>query len=362
MRSVPAVTALAQETQGLNGPLLRYSPAMEPQHQSEALLPAGWHLYVAAAILPFLFGVLIMQLFGVAGPGGIEALVTAAAGDGDGVAAGLAHLGDRLTYAAASYIQLATCAAVLLLDWVYLRRQTTETRRACVRLLLVIVVVGAGVAALVRVTDAAAYALTYDLTRRLLLSIDGLPGAFADGGFFLEQSRMLFSAALPFVTGALVVAFGAAVGAAESTPVDADDPDWERHFDERFRRLQNVFRASSLVLVTSAVSLMLFLKLPAPLMSAPGDEAVARFALGLTVYWGVVMTLTLLALFLPPYLALRREAVRRHQTTGVGQDLEAWLDERQHRPVKRHLANLATVLAPILVGPVGSLAQSMLGA
>jgi hypothetical protein len=335
---------------------------MTPKRHEAVRLPAGWPHYLAAAILPFVLGVLVMQLFGGAEPGAIESLVTAAAAGVDGTAPGLAHLGDRLTYGAASYVQLATCAAVLFVFWGYLADQPAATRHACLRLLLIILVVGALVAGLVRVTDAAAYALTYDLTRRLLLGVAGLPEAFADGGFFLEQSRMFFASALPLVTGVLVVAFGAAVGAAEATPGDAAEPDWERRFDERLRRLQNAFRGSSLVLVTSAVSLMLFLKLPAPLMDAPEDEAVTRFALGLTVYWGAVMTLTLLALFLPPYLALRREAMRRHEGAGLGQDLEAWLDERQHRPVRRHLADLATLLAPILVGPVGSLAQSLLGA
>jgi hypothetical protein len=325
------------------------------------LLPAGWHLYLAAAILPFVLGVLLMELFAVAGASGLETLVAAAAGEGDGAAGGVVHLGDLITYGAASYIQLATCAAVLFLHWGYLARQPVAARRACVRLLLVVLVVGAVVAALVRMTDAAAYALTYDLTRRLLLGIEGLPAEFAAEGYLLGQSRMFFSAALPFVTGVLVVAFGAAVGAAESAPVDPAEPDWERRFDQRLRRLQSAFRGASLVLATSAMSLMLFLRLPAPLLGAPGDAAVSRFTLGLTVYWGVVMTMTLLALFLPPYLALRREAIRRHAASGAGQDAESWLDERQHRPMMRNLANLATVLAPILVGPVGSLVQSLLG-
>ncbi len=334
---------------------------MENGRKGDRLLPAGWHLYLAAAVLPFVFGVMIMQLFAATGAGGMEVLVAAASADGDGAAAGLVHLGDRLVYAAVSYIQLATCAAVLFLYWGYLSRQPPEAYRASVRLLMVILVVGIGVAALVRMTDAAAYALTYDLTRQLLLGIEGLPAAFAAEGYFLGQSRMFFAAVMPFATGVLVVAFGAAVGAAVSTPFDASAPPWERRFDDRSRQLQGALRGSSLVLVTSAVSLMLFLQLPAPLMSAPGDGALSRLALGLTVYWGVVMTVTLLALFLPPYLALRREAIRAHESTAADGDLEVWLEERQLRPVRHHLANLATVLAPILVGPVGSLAQSMLG-
>ncbi|AGA89398.1 hypothetical protein Thimo_0546 [Thioflavicoccus mobilis 8321] len=325
------------------------------------LLPVAWPLYLAAAILPFVLGVLIMQFLAGSLPGGIEALIPVALGDDDGAVDELAHLGDLLTYGAAFFIQVATCAVVLQLHWSSIRTQTPETGTACIRLLLLILAVGAGVATVVRVTDAAAYALTYDLTRGLLLSVDGLPESFAAGNYFLGQSRMFFSAAMPFLIGVLVVAFGAAAGAAESTPTDTAAPEWERCFGERFERLQNAFRGSSLVLVTSAVSLMLFLQLPAPSMSESYGEAVSRFALALTVYWGVVMTLTLLALFLPPYLAMRREAIRRHEIAGTNQDLEKWLDERQHRPMRRHLANLATLLAPILVGPVGSLAQSIMG-
>lgn len=325
------------------------------------LFPTGWSLYLGAAILPFVLGVVVMQFFAGYLPGGIEALVAAVEPEGDGASNGLGHLGDRLTYGASFLIQVTTCAVVLYLHWGSVRSQAPEARKACVRLLLLILAVGAAVAAVVRLSDSAAYSLTYDLTRSLLLKVNGLPEAFAAGGYLLGQSQMFFSAAMPFLVGALVVAFGAAAGAAESTPTDTDAPDWEHRFGERLQRLQNAFRSSSLVLVTSAISLMLFLKLPAPLMSASDGEAISRFASALTVYWGVVMTLTLLALFLPPYLTMRQEAIRRHEAAGARQDLEKWLDERQHRPMRRHLANLATLLAPVLVGPIGSLAQSVLG-
>ncbi|NBC49403.1 MAG: hypothetical protein GVY22_15805 [Gammaproteobacteria bacterium] len=325
------------------------------------LFPTGWPLYLAASILPFVLGVLIMQFFAGNLPGGIEALVAAAECGDAGAVNGLAHLGDRLTYGASFFIQVATCTVVLYLLWGSIRSLAPEARTACVHLLLLILAVGAGVGAVVRLSGAAAYALSYDLPRSLLLEVHGLPEAFAAGDFLLGQSRMFFAAAMPFLVGTLVVAFGAAAGAAESIPTDTAAPDWERRFGERFQRLQNAFRSSSLVLVTSAISLMLFLKLPAPLMGPSEGEAISRFASALTVYWGVVMTLTLLALFVPPYLAMRQEAISRHQIADTQQDLERWLDERQHRPLKRHLANLATLLAPVLVGPVGSLVQSVLG-
>ena len=44
---------------------------------------------------------------------------------------------------------------------------------------------------------------------------------------------------------------------------------------------------------------------------------------------------------------------------GNSQTLDEWFGEREHLSVKRNLTNLATVLAPVLVGPIGSMAQSM---
>ncbi len=116
------------------------------------------------------------------------------------------------------------------------------------------------------------------------------------------------------------------------------------------------------MLVVTTVTLMLFLQLPAGLLDEPGANSINRYALGMTVFWGAVMTLTLVAIFLPSVLAFRGEASRHLRATQAEQTLSQWLDERGHLSVRRQLANLATMLAPIIVGPLGSLLQSTLGA
>jgi len=47
--------------------------------------------------------------------------------------------------------------------------------------------------------------------------------------------------------------------------------------------------------------------------------------------------------------------------TRVPQDFDRWLAEQAPLPVTRQLANLAAMLGPIVIGPLGGLLQAVFG-
>ena len=321
---------------------------------SKSILPSGWLFFAVVPLLPFLLGVGVMQLMAPTNPLGL--LETLPVNEKNFA---FGHLGDRLIFAAAACVQIITCLGAMFLYTKRIRQLDTEVRSRAYCLLFVTMAIATCVGVLVRVSNAAAYQLTFNVVRQLLLQGPAVSKQFAAEGFFLWQSRIFFSAMAPFVLGAAVVVFGAVLGAMVAVPNEEKRSNWETGFTERVKQLQSSFQISSSVLVTSSVALMLFVQLPAGLMEKPASEAMSRFALGLTVYWGAVMTLTLLAGFALPVLALRQEAIKYHQKIDTRQPFHKWLEECQDFSMKRHLMNLATMLAPVMVGPLGSVLQSV---
>lgn len=274
---------------------------------------------------------------------------------------GFGHLGDRLTYAAAATLQAIACVVVITLQLLEIARRGTAVRRGGMMVFFVFLGFSLVIAGWLRLTEAAPYCLTFDLVREIMMAGSGLPLEFAREGFLLGQSRAFWAAIIPFALGALTVGSAASHAATLSAPDLIEGEEWEECFARRTRKLQNSFRASSFVLVTSAITLMLFLELPVGLADESTGKGLARFAVGLTMLWGSIMTLTLVAVFLPAFLVMRREAFQHHQQHDQEKPFRDWLEERASFQVKQQLANATTMLAPILVGPVGGLLQSTFG-
>jgi hypothetical protein len=138
---------------------------------------------------------------------------------------------------------------------------------------------------------------------------------------------------------------------------------WRTAFAARARTLQRGFYVLSTVLITSTVTIMLFLGLPSALVA---DEAtglaVTSFARGMTVFWGTVFTLTLFAIFAPSAYHLLRMAKRHEMASDAPAEVSAWLHEEIYVSIPRQLGNLAALLAPLLVGPVGSVLEKLAAA
>lgn len=330
------------------------SPGDEP-----ALLPPRWLLFAAVPLLPFVCAAASLQFVA---PPPLDPTVYAHAFQ-QGATALMAHLGDRLSYAALAYLQLVTCLVVLGYYGLCLRELDPARRRGALRVLAATFGFALLAVVPVRVLGAAAYSLTFENIRDLLQQVPvthdfTLPAYHLAG---IEFTPIALAAGLPFLLGILGVIAAAPVGASIATFVPGADAAWQAHFAERVRALQRAFYALSIVLVTSTLALMLFFQLPADLASGPVRLALQSYARGLTVFWGATMTLTLLAVFVPPVLALRAAARARHLETRVPQDFDHWLAEQAPLGVRRQLANLAAMLGPILIGPLGGLLQSVFG-
>jgi hypothetical protein len=279
----------------------------------------------------------------------------------------MAHLGDRFTYAAMAYVQLATSLAVIGYYWLCLRELDHARRRGAYRILAVTVVCAGIAVVLLRSLHGAAYVLTFqnirDLLRQTAVTHDfSLPAYHVPAIPYLEDiTPIAVIAGLPFLFGVLAIIAAVPVGAAVATFQLIEDGEWRVTFAERVAMLQGAFYALSIVLVTSTVALMLFFQLPAEIASDEGRVALLRYARGLTVFWGAVMTLTLLAVFTLPVLALRSQARTRYRSVGELREFNTWFAEQVPVSLKRQLANLATMLAPVIVGPLGSLLQALFG-
>jgi len=316
-------------------------------------------LFAAVPLLPFVGAAAALQFVA---PPPLDPTVYAHAFQ-QGAAALTAHLGDRLTYAALAYLQLVTCLAVLGYYGLCLRELDPARRRGALQVLAATFGFALLAVAPVRVLGAAAYALTFanirDLLQQASVTHDFTLPAYHLAG--IGFTPIALAAGFPLLVGILAVITAAPVGAATATFVPGADAAWQAHFAERVRALQHAFYALSIVLVTSTLALMLFFQLPADLASGPERLALQSYARGLTVFWGATMTLTLLAVFVPPVLALRAAARARHRETRVPQDFDQWLAEQAPLGVRRQLANLAAMLGPILIGPLGGLLQSVFG-
>lgn len=354
-------------------------------------LPIGWGWFAIAPVIPFILGVSILQFCAPWQIGGVSVGTNAViASQGYYVSAdgepqrelngellkllnvgaksettvAFSHLGDQLTYSAAALLQMMTCAIVIILQIRFLLKLSNPVRKAAIRILFLTMLLALAMVNLIDVTKAATFQYSFLTIQQLLRYCPGFPAQFAadgDGGILFSQSRLFYTALLPFGFGAIAVGVMAASSASIAARDNNSGKVWEATFAARLTQLQNLFRMSSVVLVASAIAFMLFVQLPVGLMDEATAPSIAKFAQGLTVYWGSVMTLTLVAVFFVPVIALHREARIHYSATQTDQTFIEWLNERGHLSVKRHLANLATMLAPVLVGPVGGLVHSMFG-
>ncbi len=326
-------------------------------------LPPNWPWFGVIAVLPFVGASVVLEFIA---PSALEVAAFSEVFTA-GPSAGIGHLGDRLTYAALAYVQLASCFLVIGFYTHRLYQLDPERRAGAMRLLGVTAICAAAAVVVVRSLQGAAYAVTYRNIRDLLqhtefthdftaplFSIEAIP-------YLTDVTPISLAGGLPFLMGAMAVVFAVPVGVAAASFTSSESEDWRREFSERVRWLQRAFYALSVVLVTSTVALMLFFQLPAEIALDEHRGGLLRYSRGLTVFWGATMTLTLIAAFAPAILALQRRAKRQHMATASRRDFGEWFAEQVPTTAKRQIANLATMLAPLMVGPLGTLLQSMFG-
>jgi len=325
---------------------------------------ARWWLLLPPTV-PLVVAALLVQFIGPADMGTVPAPGESAAPE----PAGFRHLGDRITFAAAVSLHLTVCAGALGYYAWLLRAARPRFRRA-----LHAAPLGLGAVVLAALATSAhlepvsvihhytygnirdlfeALAATEDLTR-------ALPG--------LGLSRLALYVLLPSALGIFSVTFAAAaVVFLVHSLASAGEAAWEEELRDCHDTLFRCFYVLSAVLVTSTLAASAFFHMPVGLLAAEAESAGAlrAYADGLTLFWGTVFTLTLLAVFAAPLLILWRQAQGYAARTSGVRDrraFHAWLAERGlQKRLAEQLQGVGALLAPLLVGPLGTLLETLGG-
>ncbi len=143
-----------------------------------------------------------------------------------------------------------------------------------------------------------------------------------------------------------------------------EDDEWRTVFIQRTKALQKSVYALSTVLVSSTVAITIFAHLPTGLLTDSSGlaTAVSKYAVGLSTFWGALFSLTLVATFAAPAFLLLRQAYGYQSVAEDAADLRVWLHEHVFVSIKKQLVNVASLLAPLLVGPLSSLLVSFASA
>lgn len=277
------------------------------------------------------------------------------------------HLGDMLIYASFTSIHVVVCVGVI----VYLANMMRKLpSRACRKSLaftgaIAILLIGLVFYFGWKANDLVIVQLGYKAICMAIetanLSTHLASKCFEEGVF----SKLTLLAWVPTFSGmgAVVFAAGFAYGNADGLPA-FEDAEWRTVFNERVKGLQRSLYALSIVLVSSTIVITIFANLPAGLLkdSSGLATAVSKYAVGLSTFWGALFSLTLAATFAAPAFLLSRQAYGYQSVTEDAADLRVWLHEHVFVSIKKQLVNVASLLAPLLVGPLSSLLASFAGA
>ena len=88
---------------------------------------------------------------------------------------------------------------------------------------------------------------------------------------------------------------------------------------------------------------------------------VTTYANGLVVLWGGIFTLTLISTFAPSAYLLLRGAKQHEEVQESPAEFRSWLHAQVFVSTQHQLGNVVTVLAPLMIGPVGHLLGTLPG-
>jgi hypothetical protein len=272
------------------------------------------------------------------------------------------HLRDLLVYAAFACLHAIICALVLVYLVLQLHSLPETTRRAVWRLSLVLLILLVATTVVARHAESAqllTYANVCEMLIRANASADLLPEECVGG----PPSLLFALATFPTVTGIIAALFAVGVASTARAPIEAaTESEWRAEFSRRSQVIHRAFYAASAVLVTSMVTIKLFLELPVALTADETTRQVVSYsAQGMTIFWGMIFTLTLVAVFAPAAYCLYR-ALAEH---GLGQEasseLQDWLNHQILHSVPKKVAGVVAFLAPLLVGPTTEVLNRLIG-
>jgi energy-coupling factor transporter transmembrane protein EcfT len=282
------------------------------------------------------------------------------------------HLGDMLSYFSLAAFHSLLCLAVVVTFAIWLRRLPRHQALGGV------VFLGLGLLLVVAVSlffqnQASEQVLTqlgYKAICQVIAAAE-LPTRLVLPGqcFHVDDiSRLTLMAWVPTFSGMAAVCLAAAFAYANGRglpPRSDDDPAWREAIAGRIKALQRSVYLLSAVLVSSTLTITLFAHLPTGLVADSKELALAsalsKYASGLSTFWGALFSMTLIAAFAAPALRLLGAAYGAEKTAGDGGELQRWLHDNVFQSLRRQLATVLSLLAPLLVGPLSSLLSSVSG-
>ena len=228
---------------------------------------------------------------------------------GSGLEPGSAFVRGLLMMSTAVFCYLALCLALLgyFLSGFARSTLTAESKRAVAAAGIVAWIAFHGVLAGLSSLDLRLLSIAYDsLVQLYERAGDPVAAAMTGDGLAPGVSRHLVSILLPASVGVAAVCAGSCHAIAIVHDAGAED----KKAEDAVNRLLHALMAMSGLLVASTLLLMLSFRLPASLYGT-GEAADVRvaeylgFANVFSIFWGVVFTLTLVAVYAPHALALR---------------------------------------------------------
>jgi hypothetical protein len=317
--------------------------------------PWPWATLVAA--VPLLVALLTLQLIGPeATPHAAATLDTLKQ-----ASQGQVFLPGAVTYAAAVTCHIVLClGAIAFYGWIVAQATPTIRRRALVvgGAMLLVVLPGLLVVGDERFT---AFRLSY-------YNYEDLFSYTPAGGYLLAPSGIGLSllsvaAILPTAFGILAVIAAAGAGHAlvEALP-STREPGWQQRLRRARDNMRLAFYLLTAVLVTSTLSASLFFHLPIGLLAEGPEGRLASYAGELSIFWGTVFTLTLVATITPPLLHARQHfaaIVEGVADRGEEEETRKWLSqESMLDTLGQKMRLVLALLAPLITGPVASFLQA----
>lgn len=309
----------------------------------------GYLLWMILPILPLLAGFAVLQVIS----NGELTLLSGQVGEGSfhGTGLDLRFFTALIPYLAIGLFHVAGCIAVMVVALLKIVALPKVARERGLLVLAVSILVLVAVNVLAREPLLiGALNVSYRTTCAILVEANAaahiLPSACDGAGL----STLAWLAVVPYVMGLMAAA---AASALASTALHAGD---EAAFMAAAERVERAFHATVFVLATSTLLMVLFYRLPLPLIADKDLLAlVTAFGHGMGMFWGVMFTLTLMAIFGPAILLLPQRLPRTEEGSALRDRLFA-------KGARKRLTEILLILAPLMIGSAGTLLEQLANA
>lgn len=258
-----------------------------------------------------------------------------------------------VTFISVSLFHLFACLTVITLMMMQMVRLPAVARRQSMLVLAGIITLLVVVNLIARLPGmSGALTLTYRNICTVVLAGGVVPHLLPESCTSKGVSAFAWLALLPYLSGLLAAATAAALTSAASSAI-MDSHDIEQELEGRAHMIEQASHGTAFVLVTSVITMILFYQLPLNLIEDSGAlTRMSHYSNSLSLFWGVIFTLTLVAIFAPAGWMIRQQ-LRELQ---VDVSLPDTLISQTMR--ERLLTTLGT-LAPLLVGASGSIIEKI---